>query len=116
MIFASLSLASYHLAKGFPMKALPFFLLITISTIIHAETRPSLQLTTYTPSGTIYHEGWIDFNKNGKKDVYEDPSAPVEARIENLLQQMTMEEKTCQMVTLYGYRRVLAERWNRCHR
>ena len=91
------------------MKALPFFLLITISTIIHAETRPSLQLTTYTPSGTIYHEGWIDFNKNGKKDVYEDPSAPVEARIENLLQQMTMEEKTCQMVTLYGYRRVLAD-------
>lgn len=20
----------------------------------------------------IYHDGWIDFNKNGKKDVYED--------------------------------------------
>ena len=58
---------------------------------------------------TIYHDGWTDFNKNGRKDVYEDPSAPVDARIENLLSQMTLEEKTCQMVTLYGYRRVLQD-------
>lgn len=43
------------------------------------------------------------------KDVYEDPSAPLEARIENLLQQMTLDEKTCQMVTLYGYKRVLKD-------
>ena len=57
----------------------------------------------------IYHKGWIDLNKNGKMDVYEDPSASVDARIEDLLGQMTVEEKTCQMVTLYGYRRVLAD-------
>ena len=57
----------------------------------------------------IYKKGWIDFNKNGRMDVYEDPSAPIDARIEDLLSQMTMEEKTCQMVTLYGYRRVLAD-------
>ena len=24
---------------------------------------------------SIYRNGWIDFNKNGLKDVYEDPSA-----------------------------------------
>lgn len=30
----------------------------------------------------MYRKGWIDFNKNGVKDVYEDPSAPLEARIE----------------------------------
>lgn len=59
------------------------------------------------PRKSIYKKGWIDFNKNGKKDVYEDPSAPIEERISNLLSQMTMEEKTCQMVTLYGYQRVL---------
>lgn len=41
--------------------------------------------------------------------MYEDPSAPLEARIENLLQQMTLDEKTCQMVTLYGYKRVLKD-------
>ena len=58
---------------------------------------------------SIYHKGWTDFNKNGVKDVYEDPEAPVDARIEDLLGQMTLEEKTCQMVTLYGYRRVLQD-------
>ena len=51
----------------------------------------------------------IDFNKNGIKDIYEDPAATLDARIENLLQQMTLEEKTCQMVTLYGYKRVLKD-------
>lgn len=57
----------------------------------------------------IYRDGWTDFNKNGKMDVYEDPSAPIEDRIEDLLSQMTLEEKTCQMVTLYGFRRVLQD-------
>ena len=57
----------------------------------------------------MYHKGWIDFNKNGIKDIYEDPAATLDARIENLLQQMTLEEKTCQMVTLYGYKRVLKD-------
>ena len=60
-------------------------------------------------SNKIYHKGWIDFNKNGKMDVYEDPSADIDARIADLLSQMTVEEKTCQMVTLYGYRRVLQD-------
>jgi beta-glucosidase len=34
-----------------------------------------------------------DLNKNGKMDKYEDPSQPTEARIEDLLKQMTIEEK-----------------------
>ena len=57
----------------------------------------------------IYHQGWTDLNKNGKKDVYEDPSQPIDARINDLLSQMTLEEKTCQMVTLYGWKRVLKD-------
>ena len=60
-------------------------------------------------SSKIYHKDWIDFNKNGVKDVYEDPKADIDARIQDLLGQMTIEEKTCQMVTLYGYRRVLKD-------
>lgn len=51
----------------------------------------------------IYQKGWIDFNKNGKKDIYEDPEQPIDKRIEDLLSQMTEEEKTCQLGTLYGY-------------
>ena len=57
----------------------------------------------------IYKKGWIDFNKNGIKDVYEDPSAPIDARVKDLLSQMTLDEKTCQMATLYGSGRVLKD-------
>jgi beta-glucosidase len=62
---------------------------------------------TKTSLPAIYHDGWIDFNKNGREDVFEDPSQPVDKRVEDLLSQMTVEEKTCQLATLYGYRRVL---------
>jgi len=57
----------------------------------------------------IYRDGWIDLNKNGKKDIYEDPTQPVEKRVDDLVSQMTLEEKTCQMATLYGYQRVLKD-------
>ena len=61
------------------------------------------------PRNSIYKKGWIDFNKNGVMDVYENPNAVLDDRIEDLLSQMNVEEKTCQMVTLYGYKRVLAD-------
>ncbi|MDP3449587.1 MAG: glycoside hydrolase family 3 N-terminal domain-containing protein [Anaerolineaceae bacterium] len=34
-----------------------------------------------------------DLNHNGKLDIYEDPRQPIETRIEDLLSQMTLEEK-----------------------
>ncbi|MBV7530082.1 glycoside hydrolase family 3 N-terminal domain-containing protein [Chitinophaga sp. sic0106] len=57
----------------------------------------------------IYRNGWIDFNKNGKKDIFEDPTQTVDDRVKDLLSQMTLDEKTCQMATLYGYGRVLKD-------
>lgn len=57
----------------------------------------------------IYHDGWIDLNKNGRMDTYENPKADVEARATDLLSQMTLDEKTCQTATLYGYNRVLKD-------
>lgn len=68
-----------------------------------------LSATTFAQQKNIYHKGWVDFNKNGKMDVFEDPSQPIEKRINDLLSQMTVEEKTCQLATLYGYKRVLKE-------
>ncbi|MCD6476417.1 MAG: glycoside hydrolase family 3 C-terminal domain-containing protein [Anaerolineaceae bacterium] len=38
-----------------------------------------------------------DLNKNGKIDIYEDPRQPIEARVEDLLGQMTLEEKVGMM-------------------
>lgn len=66
-------------------------------------------ITQAGPKDDIYRKGWIDFNKNGKMDIYEDPSAPIEERVKDLLSQMNMDEKTCQMATLYGSGRVLAD-------
>ena len=44
-----------------------------------------------------------DLNKNGKLDVYENPTAPIEARINDLVDQMTLEEKAGTMfVTMIG--------------
>ena len=84
-------------------------LLLGGSTLLCAQ-KPAKTPATYKPvKSEMYRKGWIDFNKNGIKDIYEDPAATLDARIENLLQQMTLEEKTCQMVTLYGYKRVLKD-------
>ena len=57
----------------------------------------------------VSRDGWVDFNKNGVKDVYEDPTQPVERRVRDLLARMTVEEKTCQLATLYGSGRVLKD-------
>ncbi len=56
--------------------------------------------------GSIYQDGWNDLNKNGKMDTYENPKLDIEKRIDDLLSKMTLEEKTCQMATLYGFCRV----------
>ncbi|WP_184331865.1 glycoside hydrolase family 3 N-terminal domain-containing protein [Povalibacter uvarum] len=60
-------------------------------------------------SPDIYRSGWIDLNKNGTRDPYEDPTLDREARITDLLGRMTLEEKTAQMVTLYGFPRVASD-------
>src|SRR5688572_27932926 len=52
---------------------------------------------------------FLDLNKNGNKDPYEDPSLPIERRIDDLVAQMNLDEKTCQLATLYGYQRVLLD-------
>jgi beta-glucosidase len=78
------------------MKKLPLLLLL-LPSIVFAQQK------------NIYHKSWVDFNKNGKMDVFEDPSQPIDKRINDLLSQMTVEEKTCQLATLYGYKRVLKE-------
>jgi len=80
------------------LKISAVFLFAASSLVTVAQTKPS-----------IYHGNWIDFNKNNKKDVFEDPAQSVDKRVEDLLSQMSVEEKSCQMATLYGYKRVLKD-------
>ena len=58
---------------------------------------------------SIYYKDWIDFNKNGIKDIFEDSKKDTDARVANLISLMNVNEKTCQMATLYGYARVLKD-------
>lgn len=60
-------------------------------------------------TSSIYHKGWTDLNKNGHKDVYEDPSQPLEKRVQDLVKQMNINEKAGQLTTLYGYGAVLKD-------
>lgn len=47
----------------------------------------------FQPTPPVYR----DLNKNGKMDVYEDKSQPIEKRVDDLLKQMTIEEKAGMM-------------------
>jgi beta-glucosidase len=46
---------------------------------------------------------YYDLNKNGRCDVYENPSQSVEMRVEDLLQQMTLDEKIGQLAMTMGW-------------
>jgi beta-glucosidase len=50
-------------------------------------------MTTQTENGFTFR----DLNKNGRLDPYEDPRCPLAERVEDLLAQMTLEEKAGQM-------------------
>lgn len=80
-------------------KVLFLFAITPFFTEVFAQVKPD----------SIYHQGWIDFNKNGIKDVFEDVNQTIDKRVENLLSLMTLEEKTNQTATLYGYGRVLKD-------
>jgi beta-glucosidase len=80
----------------------------TLSCVATAAPPPAV-FVTEGPHPAIYHDDYIDLNKNGSKDPYEDPKRPIEARIDDLVGRMTLEEKTAQMVTLYGFGRVLGD-------
>ena len=62
----------------------------------HSEKFETVNEITQQHSGLIkIEEGFTfrDLNKNGKLDIYEDSRQPIEARVEDLLGQMTLEEK-----------------------
>ncbi len=63
----------------------PCCCLLTAFVVSAAETPP------------IYHDGWIDLNKDGKKNIYEDTAQPVAKRVKDLMKRMTLDEKIGQL-------------------
>jgi beta-glucosidase len=90
---------------SFPPK--PCLLLLPLFCL--AAAPPPSAFIDPRPMPDIYRAGWNDLNRNGVKDPYEDPGLDVEARITDLLGRMTLDEKTAQMATLYGFGRVLKD-------
>jgi beta-glucosidase len=68
------------------MKFIPFAVGLFFCLAISAANPPA-----------IYLDNWIDLNKNGKRDVYEDSSQPAAKRVSDLLGQMTLDEKIGQL-------------------
>ncbi len=72
--------------------------------LLAAQTSfPSQKL--YKPLNEIYHKGWIDINKNGVKDIYEDPSQTIEHRVADL----HVAPREMHSLHLYPYRKIVRE-------
>jgi beta-glucosidase len=66
----------------------------------HGKVVNKLPETVMAQSSLVRTDGnvtYVDLNKNGKLDIYEDPTKPVEDRIRDLLKKMTIEEKAGMM-------------------
>ncbi len=79
---------------------LPAMALLLASISWNNNTPGDLPAACYRYSSllkTINGKSFRDLNKNGKLDPYEDISQPVETRINDILKQMTLEEKAGMM-------------------
>ena len=87
------------------------FLIITIALLLlgiylkknKASKENMALLGKAAPSILVEHASYRDLNKNGMLDPYEDPSQPIETRVNDLLAQMNLEEKAGTMfITMIG--------------
>jgi beta-glucosidase len=84
----------------YPYKLAILLFLISYRTVVAQGTyefQPAIEARTVE----LLHQDQLkfkDLNKNGKLDVYEDWRQPVEKRVDNLLSQMSLEEKAGMML------------------
>ena len=93
------------------MNRLGYSLLVLLASagLLRVETAPQVAAGTSAGKAAICRDGWIDLNKNGARDSYENPAVDLERRLDDLLAEMTLDEKTCQLATVYGFNRVLKD-------
>src|SRR5207253_1548987 len=96
-----------RIALGHPLTYV-CLLLIGFGCSANNASRPATRVVVDLSSNPA-PGGYLDLNKNGRMDPYENPKLPIDKRIDNLLSLMNVDEKTCQMATLYGFPRVLKD-------
>lgn len=84
-------------------------LLVSVVVMSNCSDLFAQKSNPFPAKNQIYKKGWIDFNKNNKKDIYEDPTQEIEKRLSDLISQMTLDEKSCQLATYYGHGKVLKD-------
>ncbi len=61
---------------------------------------------------SCWGQNYIDYNKNGKQDIFENKTYSIEERVEDLLNQMTFEEKQGQLLMDLGWQYYTRENKN----
>jgi beta-glucosidase len=99
-IFTEITIASmkrfFKILGSIILSVVLIILLFFAYIFISAKITSHSNLSKLGPeASTLVQDGFSfrDLNKNGKLDVYEDSRQPLEARADNLLSQMTLEEK-----------------------
>ncbi|MBU3744014.1 MAG: glycoside hydrolase family 3 protein [Sediminibacterium sp.] len=92
---------------GLFLASLILILLITITVVYIQSARiaSNNQKLIGKEAPQLLKDGFAfrDLNKNGQLDVYEDRRASLDSRVEDLLKQMTLEEKAgCMFITMAG--------------
>src|SRR6266487_497546 len=88
------------LALNLSLSAIIVLLLVFLFVSLNNKAKNILPEEVYQNSSVVKARNdysFRDLNKNGKLDVYEDEKQPIEARINDVLSQMTLEEKAGMM-------------------
>lgn len=78
---------------------------ITLFTVVVLLVCGSLAVSGKDRDGNrrIYYKGWTDLNRNGRMETYEDQSASIDDRVNDLLSRMTLKEKIAELNLLPYY-------------
>jgi beta-glucosidase len=79
------------------IRQLPVALLLLSGVACQSSQQQTASTSDSTAAPVAAEANYRDLNKNGKMDMYEDSAQPVEARVNDLLSQMTIEEKAGMM-------------------
>lgn len=81
------------------MKSAITILVLLVFFPLHPQGKGNIEPVKDKKTGIFFY----DLNKNGKMDVYENPTMDTESRVTDILSKMTLEEKVGQTLTSLGW-------------